>query len=78
WPWWLNYNIKQYAYTLFGSLFTDYDLGWDNNSNEDDPLPKYLPPTLGSGDYEVKPKNHRRTNIDLERSRKGLPARYKK
>ncbi|CAG8592418.1 7575_t:CDS:2 [Acaulospora morrowiae] len=59
----------------FGSLFADYDLDWD--SNEDEPLPKYLPPTLGSGD-EVKLKNHRRMNVDLERARKGLPARYKK
>ncbi|CAG8609428.1 10715_t:CDS:2 [Acaulospora morrowiae] len=71
-----NTIIKQKR--KFGSLFADYDLGWDNNSNEDEPLPKYLPPTLGSGDNEVKPKNHRRTNIDLERARKGLPARYKK
>jgi hypothetical protein len=51
----------------FGSLFADYDLDWDNNSNEDEPLPKYLPPILGSGDNDVKLKNHRRMNIGMYR-----------
>ncbi|CAG8630967.1 3716_t:CDS:2 [Acaulospora morrowiae] len=61
----------------FGSLFADYELDWGNN-NDDKPSQEYLPPTLGSGNNDVKLKNHRRTNIDLERAKKGLPARYKK
>ncbi|CAG8454447.1 2022_t:CDS:2 [Acaulospora colombiana] len=58
------YGIKQKR--KFGSLFADYDLDWDNNSNKDEPLPKYLPLTLGSGDNDVKLKNHRRTNIAID------------
>ncbi|CAG8641227.1 8033_t:CDS:2 [Paraglomus brasilianum] len=61
----------------FGSLFADYELDWGDN-NDDKPSQEYLPPTLGSGNNDVKLKNHRRTNIDLERAKKGLPARYKK
>ncbi|CAG8560445.1 6058_t:CDS:2, partial [Acaulospora colombiana] len=55
----------------FGSLFADYELDWDHNSNEDEALfleetprePKYLPPILGSGNNVTKLKNHRRTHI---------------
>ncbi|KAF0429622.1 calnexin independence factor cif1 [Gigaspora margarita] len=78
-------NIKQavafrsnQTKTEIGSLFADYDLGWSGRSNEDDPSPKYLPPTLGSGDNEAKLKNHRRMNIDLEPARRGLPAQHRK
>ncbi|CAG8446556.1 10837_t:CDS:10 [Acaulospora colombiana] len=47
-----NTVIKQKR--KFGSLFADYELDWDN-SDGNSSLPKYLPPTLGSGDNTHKP-----------------------
>lgn len=59
----------------FKSLFADCV---DSNNNLNDSLPKYLPPKLGSGNSSIKPKNHRRTHIDIKGIKKGLPAQYKK
>lgn len=49
----------------FGSLFADCVLNWNNDNNKDEPIPKYFPPMLDSGNSIKKLKNHRRTYIGM-------------
>ncbi|CAG8485157.1 2404_t:CDS:2 [Acaulospora colombiana] len=50
----------------------------DTNASKDESPPKYSPPKLCPENYQIKLKNSRRDNLDLEPPRNGQPAQYKK
>ncbi|CAG8765218.1 25409_t:CDS:2 [Gigaspora margarita] len=59
----------------FGSLFADFKLDWGSNNEEAESSQIYISSKLGS--QKPKPKNHRRSHIDLESAKRGMLAKYK-
>nr|CAG8621626.1 8858_t:CDS:2 [Entrophospora candida] len=66
----------------FSSLFDNKDLDVSeilgSTYKEHKKLPKYSPPSLSSRKFITKLRNHRRSHLDLEPARRGLPAQYRK